>query len=139
MQKIFSNEKGLTLVEVIISFAILVIIAFAFIPLFGNVFANIFFFGEKDKAMTQASDYMEVLYAEQPFGADNEIIALLELNNGTYVDNENNLLNYDENFEFNFTLDSFETIDVTGYKVTIVVFYENGGQHAKLTSFFRKG
>jgi len=65
MGSVLKNKKGFTLIEVLISLAILGIIVFAFLNLFGTSFVNIYTMGGKDRAMAQASDIMEILYNQQ--------------------------------------------------------------------------
>lgn len=61
----FRSKRGLTLLEVIISIAILGIIATAFLNLFGNSFVSIASFGGKSEAVLGASDILEQVYSWQ--------------------------------------------------------------------------
>ena len=138
MKTIIKNNAGLTLVEVIIAMTILVIIAAAFVPLFSTSFAHIFTYGHKDRAMANASELFEELYAKQPFADDDEIKDIL--GNEHNVE-ESNLTNYDDK-DYNYYIDeSFQPItgatDVEGFKVTIVYFYQDGEKYVQLSSFVR--
>ena len=145
---LIKGKKGFTLVEVIVSMAILALIAAAFVPLFGFSFTNIFSYGERDKAMSVASDIMEELYSLQPLEANKELSGSFSKNgtndlkisdlgeNGTYEYNgrEFEVLDFDDDF----TAISNED-DITGYKVTIEFPYKEGDKerHVTLTSFVR--
>ncbi len=136
----FKKQDGFTLVEVIVAVVILLIIAMAFVPLFSTGTINIFSFGHRDKAMALGSEKMEIFYANQPLdnGKIDEIIDTLS---GNYVIDSNDLHTYQGN-GYNFsTEESFMPIeyesDVSGYKVTIVVFYQNGEKHVTVVSFVR--
>ena len=131
---IIKNEKGFTLIEVIVSVVILSILAVSFVPLFGFSFTNIFSYGERDKAMSVASNIMEELYAEQPLEEEFSVtdIAGIEDNNDYFIYNGEN--------EFKLEKDEVlvvDSADITGYKATIEVPYKNGERHVKLTSFVR--
>ena len=142
MNKLIKNSKGFTLVEVIVSMAILALIATAFVPLFGFSFTSIFSYGERDKAMSVASDIMEVLYAEQELdlnpgiSSDDYIEGLID----DYSEGEDYYLKEvekkDDNNPFEVSQNG-ETIEITGYKITIEVPYKNGERHVTLTSFVR--
>ena len=136
MYKLIKTSKGFTLVEVIVSMAILVLIATVFVPLFGYSFTNIFSYGERDTAMSVASDIMEELYAEQPLQAGSIAdIDSIEKDNSDYFiyndESEFNVLEFEEDF------DVVENNGITGYKVTIEVPYKDGDRHVTLTSFVR--
>jgi len=153
MKNFLLKNKGFTLVEVIVSMAILALIATAFVPLFGFSFTNIFSYGERDKAMSVASDIMEELYATQPFSEESKIadfinddLDLEDLDGnkiaGNEVDNENELRDdYDNKNVFNYLVKDnnmeINGTEINGYEVTIVVFYKNGERHVTLTSFVR--
>ena len=141
MKNFLLKNKGFTLVEVIVSMAILALIATAFVPLFGFSFTNIFSYGERDKAMSVASDIMEVLYAEQE----------LDLNPGSSYDDYDDYIEglIDDYTEYAKGVDyklkevkkmdneNNGDIDIKGYKITIEVPYKDGERHVTLTSFVR--
>lgn len=147
MVNLFRSQKGLTLVEVLISMLIFGIVAFAFLNLFGSSFVNIYSMGTKDRAMTRASDVMETLYRQQNIagGFDEndkgEISAILKDDFGaSEVDKTlfNNETSFKGTYEIVFKEDFFEGID--GYNVTISVSYTSPSEESNvsLTSFFRK-
>ena len=137
MKKFNVNKKGFTLVEVIVSMAILALIATAFVPLFGFSFTNIFSYGERDKAMSVASDIMEELYAEQPLPDNFSIddIEGIDENSDYFIYNSESrfkVLKLEEDFDI-------DGDNITGYKVTIEVPYKDGDKErdVTLTSFVR--
>lgn len=56
---IFSNKKGFTLVEIILSIAIIGIMAVSFIPVFTAGFKGVIFAGEKKTEMFDTQNVME--------------------------------------------------------------------------------
>ncbi len=145
----FKEQKGLTLIEVMIALAILGIIVVAFMPLFGVTFANIYSYGSRDEAKAKAAEQLEELYAEQPFPfeGDPDIVGTLKEGvdeyQGEHIEgSENDLHTPPKEADFNFSVEeNFEPMeneeDVKGYKVTIVFFYQDGERHVELTSFIR--
>lgn len=133
------NHKGFTLVEVLVSITILVLIVFVFVTLFSSSFANIFAFGEKNRAMALASDNMEALYALQPISS-NEIKDFLENHYGNFVNDKESLYElHGKDKKFNFFIEANEPLeDVHGNKVTIVIFYKTGERHITLSSYIRE-
>jgi len=121
----FSN-KGFTLVEILISLAILGIIVSAFVGLFGTGFANIFSIGNKDLAMAEASEVFEILYRE----LENERLTKGKIEE--ILDNQN-VADYE--------ISEYKTIFSNGdpkggYEVTITIVYQ-GDREVSLTSFIR--
>ena len=130
------NNKGFTLVEVLISIVILSIIIFSFLHLFGSGFISIFSMGIKDRALAEASDIMEKIYNKQEAegglsgiseieGIINEISPSLEFFDSYSI---SEILPFENNND-----------DIKGYKVTINVTFQSGDveRQASLTSFFR--
>lgn len=147
---LIKDKKGFSLVEVIVSMAILSILAVAFLPLFGTSFANIFLFGEREGATSYASDKLELLYAGQPFASEGELKGVLDNGANGQDCSGGDLYDYDSGYDFNFCVEeTTQPIDnygsviepgeglLEGYKVTIVVFYNNGESHIELSSFIR--
>jgi len=128
------NRKGFTLIEVLITVAILGIILIAFLGVFSGSFRTIFFVGDKDIAVTAASDIMEVLYEEQaeegyPDKVSIEDVLDVEIAAKIGMSGINNIL-------YTVTdIDSFGDGD-TGYKVDLVVEYGRDDE-VTMSSFFR--
>lgn len=132
LRRLQQREKGFTMVEVLISMAIISLLAMSFIPLFSSSLVNIFSYGERERAMTAASDIMEHLYARQPFDEEDDIEYEID-----ELINENNENNKYEDFSFDDEIDKEVIEDVEGYKVTIEVKYQNEERKVTLTSFVR--
>ncbi len=150
MYSLIKEQSGFTIVEVLVAIVLIVLLAIIFLPVFGTTVGNIFFHGEADRAMTLASDKMEEAYTRQPFSYPDYdgLKDLLEEKNGNYVDDIDELYDYDEkpaDKDFNFAIEPSTPIDVdgdeytavVGYELTIVVFYDQGDDYEKLTSFVR--
>jgi len=63
------RKKGMTLVEIIVSIAILGIIAVAFLPVFTTGFSSVFHAGNKSEALYRAQQDMEGLIADKTITA----------------------------------------------------------------------
>ena len=151
MNRLLKKQNGFTLVEVIVAVTILLVIAFAFVPLFSTTFANIFAYGEKDRAMSFASDQMEELYAIQPLSSNpDEAKSEVEdkLEEGVHIEDRDNLYklvsennNYGADWKFNYYLGEKKPVvdddNIEGYQVDVVVFYHDGERYVELTSFVR--
>ena len=74
MKKQKNYENGMTLVEIIVSLAILGIMAAIFLPIFTGMFKWIADAGNRDKAVYQARGAVENAMASTTPGADNLII-----------------------------------------------------------------
>ena len=122
------NTKGFSLVEVIVSIAILSVLAISFVPLFGGSFENIFTFGQRDQTTSYISDAFESLYAEQPYSSENDIEDILVVYESEW------------DHDFDFSVEAKipgSDFDNEGYKVTIEAFYRDGERSVELSSFIR--
>lgn len=129
-------EKGFTLVEVILSMAILSIIAASFFAVFSTSFVSIFSSGDKSEAISLSAKNLEYLYANQPFESGNALALYLD---GNRVEDDSELFVYDGS-DFNYLITEYTPVDgVVGFRVRIVSFYQDGERYVKLTSFFRRG
>ena len=74
MMKFFQhhkNNKGLTLVEIIVAIAILGFIAASFLTMFSSAFSGIFSMGRRTQAMNDdAQSIMERVYENYPYEID---------------------------------------------------------------------
>lgn len=152
MARNLKNQKGFTLVEVLISMVILGIVVFSFLNLFGTSFVNIYSMGTKDRAMAKASDIMDILYREQgnagfdAIGTVRNVIANNFSGFNPGVDGDGNLTgnlfqndaSYQGNYKIKEINGHFEGA-IPGYNVTIYVSYTASGEQSEitLTSFFR--
>ena len=137
MRQILTEQKGMALVEVLVSMAILVIIALAFILVYTTAFSNTYAFGKKNAAMALASEAMEALYAIEP-AAEGTIAAKLSSLNGNQVSSRDELY-LETGHDFNYLIEPVATLNgaTRGHKVTIAVFYEAEQRHVTLATFIR--
>ncbi|GBF32766.1 type IV pilin PilA [Desulfocucumis palustris] len=124
------NNKGLTLVELLVAMSVLVILTIAFTAFFGQNITSISESGQKSKATAEAEKKLERLHhSMDDYDSDPE-----------YVSSEN-VLTKNPNRDRNFSVDQVTYVDgeIQGYKVTVVVFYKNGERHVTMTSFIEGG
>ena len=140
----YINNKGLSLIEIIISISILGIIIISVIPLFGDSLFHIISSSKKNEAMSIATNKMEQLYSIQPLNKPlntNNIETQLSNNYTVELDSE------DEDYIFNIINDTDKIIGEIiidnhidgnhGYKVTINIYYNMENKQITLTSFVR--
>lgn len=138
------EQKGFTLLEIVVSIAVIGILATVFFSLFSFGFVGISSVGSKDNAIAQASKLLEQLYGKQGEDgfSEGKIITILEENNGKHVENKEDLYEYEVGEDIVFFIEEVTPFegeeDIIVDEVTIVVFYQNGARHATLTSFFRR-
>lgn len=144
IKKQFSN-KGMTLVEVLVSIIILSIIVVAFTNLLGWSSSNIFTMGVKSQAVATAMEITDRIGHEVAMTNNSEQgIAALEgdINwvgskdfNYLYTEDsktKEQVFYYDAKYK---EVEDAITSEIEGYEVTVVVFYEEAKYHVKLESF----
>ncbi|SMP48828.1 type IV pilus modification PilV family protein [Anoxynatronum buryatiense] len=65
------NEKGLTLIEVIISLAIISIVVISFLTMFTSGFDTVFSMGRRTEATRIAQQFLDEHYAAEPLDINN--------------------------------------------------------------------
>lgn len=135
MDKTFQNNNAFTLVEVILTIAIVAIITISILGLFGDSFISIIFSSRKDEAIAEASNIMDKIYSIAP-NHESKIDDALDITkvncDQLYNDTNTNISRYC----LDRVLDADGSLD--GFKVTVVVYYLNGKRKVSLTSFVRK-
>lgn len=125
-------SKGLTIIEIIITIAILGIIALGFFSVFTGSYSTIYTMGNKSKAMVKAREIIDTAY-------ENRDVDILKVR---LISNESTLSDV-YTFETGKTskyMTEIKTIDGFNYtKLTVVVFYQQGKKHVKLTSLMPAG
>lgn len=111
------DNKGLTLIEVIISVAILGILALAFLNIFSNNATNIFSAGDKTENIYEAQKKIDNTIRDIYYGIDDENI---------------NVVPIGLSIEFTLADGKKSTIDVVGKKVTVEIL---GRTSSTLTTF----
>lgn len=134
---LIKNKKGMTLVEIIIAFAVLAVLSSAFLLVFSSSLVNIINFGEKSKSLAAANQAMEAVYSiAEP--TQELIEAELDARNGNKIINSAYLYDYTDGNEFNYFIETIDNGVSTGFQVTIVHFYYGGEKFIDLESFVRR-
>jgi len=129
--KLFSSNKGFSLVEVLVALTVLVILIGAFANFLGWSVTSIFDDGQKTRAIAEAEKKLERLYYSMDnYASDQE-----------YVGNCNEVTVKDPNRIRNFCVEEVTHVggNVEGYNVTVVVFYKNGERYVSISSFIEGG
>lgn len=124
MKEIHQN-KGFTLVEILVSLTILTILAVAFTAFFSWNAFSIFKAGDQSRAVAKAEEKLEKLhFSIENYASDLEYEECQDVY--TYYARERN-----------FCVDEVDYVDgkVEGCKVTVVVFYQNGERYVSISSF----
>ncbi|MFW6025242.1 MAG: type II secretion system protein [Candidatus Woesearchaeota archaeon] len=153
MKKI-KNKNGFTLIEVIVTIALVAILGTILFLLFTNSFSSILFSGQKVEAITKASNILDAVYSLQPIEADNNISDIeSEVNNhlDSLLNSDvysrlsavdcNNLKDSANSNEIRFCIDNKNedgSLMIDGFNIEVVVFYLNGNKNVSLTSFIRR-
>ena len=144
---IIKNEKGMTLVEIVLSITLLAIVAVSFSLVFSNGYKFIFESGDKTEALAKASSAMENFYSADLSNLTNvptELPALAVKNfqkpcSARYANDINDLKTYTPGVDMKVLMTNMSIVPgVNDYKVDVVVFYRNG-QYVSLNAFFKAG
>lgn len=131
MMKFKSVRKGLTLIEVIISIAILGIIAISFLSMFSNGYINIFTMGNKSKAVVKAQSTIDaacragkINYATDPDlnGMSSSAASVIALHT------------FDSGIESKYFVEDITINSVLYKRITVAVFYQGGQRYVELAS-----
>ncbi|MFL0268565.1 prepilin-type N-terminal cleavage/methylation domain-containing protein [Candidatus Clostridium radicumherbarum] len=124
-------RKGLTLIEVIISIAILGIIAVSFLSMFSNGYINIFTMGNKSKAVVKAQSAIDsacsagrINYATDPDlnGMSSSAASVADLHT------------FSSGIESKYFIENVTINSVLYKRITVAVFYQGGQRYVELTS-----
>lgn len=152
--KYIRNQRGLTLIEIIVSMAILSIILVVILGVFSFGFSNIAFSGQKSKELMNvqsivddlnAQDFMTTGIGSGTKPAHDYIVTYLSgLTDKTYHSvSDSTQVSVYAGYDVNFYVSPKEAIikgvddssSVNGNSVTIVAFTQNGERHAQLSTF----
>jgi prepilin-type N-terminal cleavage/methylation domain len=133
-------KSGLTLIELIISLAILGILVISFVPIFSGGFISICASGNETNAMSQAQKYVDKVWKA---GEVKDINTADEIKNtlgpDNYCSDMSKLYLYEgKDLKYNYITN--ENIEGSSYvKITVVVFYQSGKRNVSLTSLIPIG
>ncbi len=137
-------KKGFTLIETLVSLAILVIMAALFMTVLSSSIKNIYSSGVTSKSFVFISEEIENLYSMQPLTYEEIEEKLKDKGKIYYVGSEDDEENYIEEIykkpegkDFNFLIKTHDKDGIKGFNVIIVYFYNNGEDYVTLTTFFR--
>lgn len=144
----FNNENGFTLIEVVLSVAILSIFILVITQFMGISVTNIFLKGEQSKALAAAEDKMEKIYAAaEDAGASTDLTDYNDLKKSedgwidcSDDDDVDAVLVNGADYSPIYCLQNVTNLnedggEATGTQVTVVAFYHNGQHKVKLTNF----
>ena len=129
-----NNKKGFTLIEIIVSIAIIGILAVALLSVFTSGYSTIFSMGRKTESSNEAQAFIERVYQEGI--ADINSIAI-DFNSNTVVDSSQMNSGLYDQTEPDKVM--FHNVNSSGDqpKVTVLVFYENGRRNVKVSALVR--
>lgn len=120
------SKKGMTLLEILISIAILGIIAVALLGAFVQGFSTIISMGNKTRAMSIGQELIDMACDS----GDASVLA----SKSTEASDDESFYRYDEGKDHKYRV-SIQTIGGISYdRVTVIVFYQRGKRHVILTS-----
>lgn len=146
------KKKGMTLIEIIISFALLIIIAISFLSIFTSGFSWIFNYGRKSKTVMKSNEIMNIIYEtakHQTYTAPDQVKTMVcnvldsagyvgkYQESGTLTDlctkSGSELIRYYVSPE-----EKKSDMLIPGYSVYVCVFQANSNQNVVITSFITK-
>lgn len=129
--KMKKNSTGFTIIEVIVSMAILGLIAISLLALFTNGYSTIFSMGRKTEASNEAQAFIEAVYEEGVDAISSIAIRFNSTEVANYADMNPSLYDTSGTSE-----QTYHNLDTTGThpKITVMVFYQNGSKNVKLSA-----
>lgn len=126
-----SCKKGISLIEIIVSFVIIFILLVSFLSAFVGGLINIMYSGKRTKAFQEARRVMEIITEEV---GGRSAYTVDDINN--IISNSGSEYNIVLEYEPDFTPVSDTTIKMN--KVTLKVFYNEGKNYVTLTSLLNQ-
>ena len=141
MKRIIKNNKGVTLLEIIISLAILGIIFTVLINAFSFGTINIIHSGQKSEELMNLQSIVDEVNSSN-FNDKSELVDYLKNTKNFYEENSfSNITNIDPNAMVKFFVSNEETkYESKGHTVTLVKFINtDGSRFSKLSTFVITG
>jgi len=143
-KNILDSQRGVTLMEVMVTLVILCLFTVVFTQMIGISFKDIFFRGSKMDATAVAQDVMERIKAAA-YNDPNFDDAIQNLDGCLIVDSEEDLLVYNKDYDAQVYIEKPASEDITvggtpstpvlGILAHVVVFYNNGGSYYYIRDF----
>lgn len=129
--KFNGGRKGLTLIEVVISIAILGIIAVSFLSMFSQGYINIFTMGNKSKALVKAQATIDVACraGRINYATDPDLNGMCS-NAASVAD----LHTFSSGIESKYFVEDVTINSILYKRITVAVFYQGGQRYVELTS-----
>lgn len=129
------NTKGMTLIEIVVSLAILSIVVLGFFLIFTASFAHIYRMGTKTSAMSYAQEVVDNIYINRDT-SDAFIQSIDESEEFLKLDDCSDMDNYTYNGvnRVVYCVGGETLVDTSMTKVTVRVFYKNGDESVVLSS-----
>ena len=140
MNKIIKSNKGVTLLEIIISLAILGIIITALVNAFSFGAINIFYSGQKSEELMNLQSIISQINSED-FSNKGDIESFLTAKGYKQTSSESDLKNKTNDKMINFYVSNEETKNnVKGHTVSLLAFInEDGSRYSRLSTFVITG
>ena len=126
------SKKGITLIEILVTIAILGIIVVAFGGAFVNGYSTVFAMGNKTKAMVSAQEAMDLAYKNGKTNINSSLT-------GISVDKTATDFSYSPSSTVQHKISTQNVVfpygTVVFTKLTIRVYYQNGNREVDLTSY----
>lgn len=146
--KLMRNQRGMTLIELIIAIAILGIISVTFLNMFGSGYTHIFRAGNRTKTIAELQAIIDKSHTQEFVDAAAIETYFNGNPDGRIFNKVANIGDIDTKIagkDVNYHIGALETIVnsgtnvVDGYQVTIALFFNNGKDAVKVTTFVIKG
>jgi prepilin-type N-terminal cleavage/methylation domain-containing protein len=140
--KYLKNQKGMTLIEVILAIAILGIIMIGILNLFSFSMKSIYSAGNRTHTVADLESISDELIASEfssKIEIENHLADVMNFNEKT---DKNSVAIKEIGEDINFYVSNSTVLEGTstiGYVVTIVKFHSNGKQSSKITVFLVEG
>ncbi|UMZ73506.1 prepilin-type N-terminal cleavage/methylation domain-containing protein [Natranaerofaba carboxydovora] len=149
MSKILiKNNKGLSLIEMIIAMAILAIIAVTMVRAFSTGAIQMFTTSSRDEAKAKTSEIIEFLYEEEPYSSTDEVKVKIEEMYEDSFENSSGVFNDDQGEEVTIDITEIQSVDpdgilkldddISGFKIDIEYTYQSREKSFEASYYLRR-